>query len=179
MAGAAEGIAKGLLSSHQHVGIPSHISRDQNWLPDFPVTLGYVIMAWGESTGSPLSMNANPLLASIDLVVLEFGDVMADVVDEIQLESLGAHPHHPLKGFPDPVGNHLPVSKGEISRTGHGGPVPLALIGADGGTTELPIRQFDSIFRGRLKHYLDVIVAHLVSQASRSRVNGHGHLVLP
>ena len=120
MTGAPEGLLKGPLGADQHVRTPPHVSGDQDGLTDLPIGSGDVGVMGGEGPGCTLAVNAEALLSPFDRMALHLGDVVTHIVDKVQPEGAGSHVQNLLKGLTYPVGDDLPIGKGEVSGAGHG-----------------------------------------------------------
>src|SRR5205807_7114788 len=73
------GHAAGL--SHQHPARPPHVAGNNDRLPDRAVLRRHLGMAGRKSARGALAVHPNALLLALDRVLLELGDVVADVVD--------------------------------------------------------------------------------------------------
>src|SRR3989442_13184898 len=90
MAGAAKRFVHGRLGSHEQIGITSHVSGDQDRLADLLIGSGDLRVAGRESSRRPFAMGTKPAALSVHHMVLSFGDVMADVIDQGKAELLWA-----------------------------------------------------------------------------------------
>ena len=120
VAGGAEGHLHGCRRADGHERVPAHVAGDEDRLADLLVTLWYVGMAGREGAGSPLSMDAEPHLFTVDLVVFDLGHVVAHVVDLLHAHRLPRAPEDLLEGLPCPLGDALAVRPGEVGRRLHG-----------------------------------------------------------
>ena len=119
MAGAAERVAHRAGAPDQEVGVAAHVAGDQDRLADRAVGGGHVGMAGGKRAGCPLAMDEAPHpRAALELVRLELGDVVRDVVDQRQPERLGAPAERGLERAAHAVGDALAVRPREVG----GGP---------------------------------------------------------
>jgi hypothetical protein len=81
VAGAAEGVAHRLLGTRKHVRVAAHIAGDEHRLTDGAVFRRQFCVSGRKGGRCVLSMDAQPPLAPIDDVRLEFGDVVRDFID--------------------------------------------------------------------------------------------------
>ncbi len=125
-----------------------------------------------------LAVDADLHLFAVHHVLLDLGDVVGHVVNQFQPQVPGAELEDLLEGLPHPVGDQLPVGKGEIGRRRHGPQVLLRLRRGERGAAELPVRQFDAVLGRGLEHHLDVVVAHLVAQTPGTGMDDGRHLIL-
>ena len=77
------------------------------------------------------SVDAYLSFLSLHYVLLEFRDVMANVVDNT--ETHAPLPQKRPKGFPDPVCYHLAVRKGVVGSSRHSRKIPARLGRMKGG----------------------------------------------
>ncbi len=105
---------------------------------------------------------------------------MGHVVHHLHAEiAPGVAAQHPLERPPRPVGDELAVAEGVVRRRRHRAQVVLPLPGADGGASELLVRQVDAVLLGRLLHHVQVVLARLMAQAPRAAVDEGQHLPRP
>ena len=95
---------------------------------------------------------------------LEFGDVVADVVEEVDffwrdIENL-------FKSLPDKMEDLLPVVEGEVCSSGHRAEILLSLLALDGGCDELPVGEVFSITL--LDEVIEGILADLMAKTARA-----------
>src|SRR5262249_41498650 len=100
---------------------------------------------------------------SADPMLLELGDVVADVVDDSDPQFLPRALQHLLKGPPHEMGDKLPIGKGEVRGSGHCGEVLPPLFRANRSTAELGIGQVDPIFSRGPEHGFQMVAAYLVT----------------
>jgi len=98
-------------------------------------------MAGRQGTGSPFAVDAELPFPAAYGEGFEFGDIVADIIQE-------SHPHLPgtlfqclFKGFPGPVHEELTVGPGIVGRRRHGGVVILAAAIPQEGAGQLSIRK--------------------------------------
>src|ERR1700687_2736922 len=70
----------------------------------------------------------------------------------------------------------LPVTPCEIRRRRHRAEVRLTLVRANRHRRELPVRQFDAVAAHRTTDNLQVVVAGLMAEPARSRMDDDGNL---
>src|SRR5262245_8420925 len=97
--------AKGLLHSafrpHEHERAAPHVPGDQHGLPGRPVGLRELRVAGRERPRGAPPVDANPLAPSPDLVRLELGHVVRDVVDEAEADVARPAAEETLERLPD------------------------------------------------------------------------------
>ena len=110
-------------------------------------------MARREGPRRPLAVDPDLLLLAVDRVLLELGDVVAHVVDQVHLqllprlaEDLGEH----LAGL---LHQQLAVAPGEVGGRPHGADVLLALRAVDRGAGQLAVGQLDAVLLRRLAEH--------------------------
>ena len=168
---------KGFFGPHQYERVPPHVPGDEHRLPGLPVGLGHLRVVRRKGPGRPLAMDTQLPGLALHRVGLDLGDVVADIVNQFQPQVPGPHMKNLLKTLPHPVGDELPVGKGEVRGPGHGRQVPLAFRRGQGGAAELAVRQFDAVLGAGLEHHLDVVLAHLVPQPPGAGVDDGRHLI--
>src|SRR5271166_4573368 len=177
MAGGTEGVLHRSWLTDQDPACRSHAAGDEHGLTDPGIGSGDLGMAGGKRSRRPLTMHANlraPALA--DVVILELGDVMGDVVNEVHPELLPGLAENPRKDLTRLVSQELAVAPGEVGRRAHGSQVILPFRTAHRRTRELRVWQLEPILPGSVLEHLQIVVADLVAQASRPGVNQYRDL---
>ena len=130
-----------------------------------------------EGARRSLAVDADLLrLAAADRVLLELGDVVGDVVDQLHAERFPRLAEDLREDLARLVGQELAVAPGVVGGRAHRAQVGLALRTAHRCTGELRVGQLEAVpFRGVLERR-QVVVAHLVAQPARARVNQDGDL---
>lgn len=129
-------------------------------------------MSGRQGAGCAFAMHAELLRMSVDIVGLELGQVVRDVVDQCD-RRLTNHGAERLAYAPR---DHLAVGAPEVGGRRHSGEVAPAMARIDGRRRELRVRQCDAVDRQRLDHLTYVVAADLVTQPSRTGVDHHGDL---
>src|SRR5262249_36868846 len=88
VAGRAEGALHAARLADQHPPRPPHVAGDYDRLADLAVRRGALRVARREGPRRPLAVDPEALLLAANLVLLELGDVVADVVDQVHLQLL-------------------------------------------------------------------------------------------
>jgi hypothetical protein len=121
MTGRAKGLVIGSLGTNQDIRVSPHIPRNQDGLANITICLGCLRVAGRISPGSSFSMHAKTALPTVDLESLELGDVVADVVDDIEPDRCWSQSKDCPKGLSDPVRHNLSVREGIVCGGGHRG----------------------------------------------------------
>ena len=109
-------------------------------------------------------------------VLLELGDVVGDVVNQLHPELFPRLAEEPREDLARLVSQELAVAPGIVGRRAHRAQVRLPLRAPHRGTGELPVGQLESVpLRGVLEGR-EVVVAHLVAQPARAGVDQDGDL---
>ena len=106
-------------------------------------------------------------------MILQLGDVVADVVNQREAGFPGADLQHLLEGPPHAAGDHLPVGKGEVGGGAHRPQVALPFLRPERRAAELAVRERDPVLGGRTDHLGDEVVADLVAQTAGTGVDDH------
>src|SRR3989454_12716271 len=77
-------------------------------------------MARAEGARRALAVHAHAPVPAVDRVLLELGDVVADVVDEPEAERGGAEAERGREGTLGEAAHHLPGRPGEVRGRRHG-----------------------------------------------------------
>ena len=121
---------------------------------------GVVFVPGGQGPGGTLAVDEELPTK----MVFFLGDIVGHIVEEPDL--IGLPPAQNLGHGLDHIGRHqLPVGKGEVDGTGHGGQVAPSQIRLDGGTGQPPVGQFDAKLGGLLGHFPGIVLADLVAEA--------------
>src|SRR6516162_2263007 len=83
MTSRTEGALHAARLSYQDPARPAHVPGNDHRLPDAPIRCRYFRMLGRESARGSLAMHAELLAPPRYLVLLEFGNVMAYVIDQI------------------------------------------------------------------------------------------------
>jgi hypothetical protein len=145
----------------------AHVARDEGRLAEVAVRGGEERMAGAERAGRALAVDAEPSAA----VLLELRDIVADVVDEPRLERLLGDRERAGEDLPGEGGHDLPVDPRVVGRAAHRGEVALRLGRPERRAAELAVGELDAVVAARLHHGLEEIVAHLVAEAARARMD--------
>ena len=86
-------------------------------------------MAWREGACRTLAVYHQWFLLAVDLVLLDFPNVMRDVVHEVHSQRLGTLSEHAAECLAYPVHDHLPVGPCEVRRRAHGTEILLTFGG--------------------------------------------------
>jgi hypothetical protein len=162
VAGATKGFLHGGLGAHKDIGAPTHVSGNQDGLPDLSVRFGDKLGVWREGPGSPFTVDTELSLLALHLMGFYLGYIVTNIIHEVEPQCPRSHMEHLLKGLLHPVGNELAVAEGEIGCAGHGCKVSPAFLGREGRATELLVGQRYLVFVRSLEQQLDVIVTDLM-----------------
>ncbi len=135
-------------------------------------------MAGRERARRPLAVHAELALAALDLVTFRLGDVVRHVVHQRHAEPLSRPAEKLRERLTNQVHEQLPVSPGEVGRRPHRPEVPPTLGRIDRGADELSVRKVDAVLLRRVAKLLDGVLADLVAEASRPRMDHHADAAL-
>ena len=156
-----------------------HAAGDDHRLADRLIGAGDLGMTGREGPGRPLAMDADLLReAAADVVVLELGDVVGDVVDQVQPQRLPGDAEDPGEDLAGLVGEQLAVAPGIVGRRAHRPQVGLPLGAVHRGAGQLPVGEREAVLLGRPLEDAEVVVADLVAEPARARVDQDGDLPL-
>ena len=110
---------------------------------------------------------------AVDLVRLDLGHVVRDVVDLMQVPVLDLARQHRLKRLPRGIGQNLSISKREVRRTAHRRQIGFTFRRIQRRADQLPIGQLNPIALHRTLKFLHVVRADLMPKAARSTVDLH------
>src|SRR5690606_556250 len=79
-------LAPGALGAAQDEAVAPHVARDDHRLADRAVARRHVRVARPEGAGRALAVHAQAAADAVDLVLLPLGDVVADVVEDLDPE---------------------------------------------------------------------------------------------
>ncbi len=96
---------------------------------------------------------------------------MADVVDQPDAVLARRVAEPALEGLADAVRHQRAVDEREVRGGAHRGQVAPPLVRRDRGAAELPVGQIDAVAARGVEHDLDEVVADLVAEAARPRVD--------
>ena len=88
---------------------------------------------------------------------LDLCDVVADVIDYLEVHRFGLSVEDPLEGIPHPVDDHLAVGEGHIGCAGHGPVVILPFLGGEGRAGELPVLYRNAVPFHRAVEYAEIV----------------------
>ncbi len=71
--------------------------------------------------------------------------------------------------------HHLPVRKSVVNRAAHRPHIALPLLGTNRRACELPIGQLDRVPCHGLVHHRQIVIADLIAESARARVDNHRH----
>src|SRR5581483_2832140 len=179
VAAGAEGLRMRALGAGQHVGGGAHVAGDEDGLADAAVVAGHVGVARGEAARGALAVDVHLAALAVHDVLLQLGDVVAHVVEDVHAHALGVAAEHLAERLARPVGDELAVGPCEVGRRAHGAPVVLRLAARDGRGGQLAVHQVDVISIRGLLHALQVVGADLVARAAGAAVDHDAHLPLP
>ena len=166
MARAPERLRVRALGPDEHIGVTRHVPRDQHRLADVAVGRRHVRMAGREGSRGSLPMYTKTALTSLDPVGLPLRVVVGDVVDEPKSEILPRASEDPAERLAHAVRHHLPIGEGEVAGGVHRAEVALRLGGGERRARQLPIRKVDAVRSRRGQHHVQIVGAHLMSQAA-------------
>ena len=133
------------------------------------------MLRWERARGT-LAMYAYSAFLSIDFVLLEFGDVVTDIVNQRHFFGSRFASEDAGESLTHSMHEQLAVGPGEVGSAGHGGHVGFAFFGLQGQTGKLTINQLEAITGLFDFGQLDVIFGDLMPEAATSAVNGHNDL---
>ena len=116
--------------------------------------------------------------AAAHFVILELGDVVGDVVDQVHPELLPGLAEKLGEDFTRLVSQELAVAPGIVGRGAHRAQVSLALRAAHRGTGKLRVGKLEAVAFGGVLEGRQVVVANLVAEAARARMDQDGDLAL-
>ena len=131
-------------------------------------------MAGRERPGSPLAVHAQRGGQAVHRVGLDLGQVVRDVVDEVDVPARRLRedvPHH--------AGEHLPVGAAVVGGRRHRPQVIPPLRRGDGRARQLAVGHGDAVAAHHLLHGPDVVAADLVAQAAGAAVDHDADLPVP
>src|SRR5271166_2014279 len=133
-------------------------------------------MARAEGAGGTLAMHADKSLATIHSVLFEFGDVMADVVHKLEAQFSRRNRERFQESLLGDVHHYLPIAPGKVRGGGHGSEISLPFRRADRNRGELAIGQIDFVTSHRANNKLKIVIAGLMAQAARTRMDQNRNL---
>ena len=127
---------------------------------------------------APLRCTSSRRAPPVDLVLLELGRVVGDVVDAAHAQLLRAPAEDLGEDLADAVEDHLAVGEGHVRGTIHGCEVVLPFGRGEGRAGQLAVDDLDAELRGHdVQEALQVVGGHLVAEAAAAAVEHHHHLV--
>src|SRR5229473_2106404 len=160
----------------QQERVASHVTGDQDRLSNRTHRRWQRRMSRPERARRALAMNAQPAAHAIHRVLLEFRDIVADVVDKSEAKLALAQAERLHEGALGEMHHDLPVTPCEIRGRRHRAEVRLTLVRANRHRRELPIRKFDRIAAHSSADELQVVVAGLMAEPTRARMDDDGDL---
>ena len=176
MAGRTEGLGHRARGAEEEEGVAAHVAGDDDRLPERAEMRGERRMARAEGARRALAVHAHALPPAVDRVLLELGDVVADVVDEPEAQRGGPEAEGGREGPLGEAAHHLPVRPGEVRGRRHGGEVLLPLGRAERHAGELAVGHADPVARHGASHGAERVVAHLVAEPARPGMDHDRHL---
>jgi len=134
-------------------------------------------MLWRERACRAFAMHADFAFLAANRVGFEFGDVMRDVIHQIQLQIAWRTLQNLLERLTNPMRNDLPIRKRIIRRARHRGKIAFAFRRTQRRAAKLFIGQFDAVFRGSTQHVSQRVVADLIPQAARAGMHRHRDMI--
>mmetsp|Transcript_22187 Transcript_22187/g.66393 ORF Transcript_22187/g.66393 Transcript_22187/m.66393 type:complete len:255 (+) Transcript_22187:57-821(+) len=165
VAGAAERVAHALVSACQDVGARAHGPTDDHWLPSQLVIDRDERVVRRECACGAFPVHEQLLAVPIDHVLLDLGDVVRDVVDDVHVQVFRRLVEHLGECLPGQKGHRRPVHPSVIGRRRHAFHVVLAFNRIDPRTSQLAVVRFDVIPRHGTLHLDERIRGDLVAQA--------------
>src|SRR5262249_11372019 len=162
----------------QHPTRPAHVAGNDHWLADLAVHRRQFRMARRECSRRSLPVDPHPLGLAADGMLLELGDVVTDVVDQVHLQRLPLLAEDVLEDLAGLLHQQLPVAPGIIRRRPHGADVVSPLRAVHRRTRELTVGQLDAVLLRHAAQHGQGVVAHLVAEAARAAVDHHADHVL-
>src|ERR1041384_8748654 len=129
-------------------------------------------MAFRKGTRGTLSVDENLPEPASDPVLFALCDVVADIVDDLQI---GISEDRPA-GLPDTVCHELPVREGKVCPRRHRTEIPPSLAGGNRHACKLAVDDADAVLFHTMLHQIEIVCANLVAEAPRSAVDQHDHL---
>src|SRR3989338_996634 len=177
VAGAAEAFFNRRRRPDQEIGVASHVSRDKDRLAQLPVGLWQLRVAGRKGARGALAVDAQPPLLAVHDVLFYLGDVVADIVDEREAQLRRTDIQGPQKALFSQAHDHLPVGPGIVRGRSHGGEVILSFGRIDRRAGQLAVRELNPVLGHRLAHDLEKILAGLIAQAARPRMDQNNDLL--
>src|SRR5215470_16650017 len=109
-------------------------------------------MAWGKGTRGTLPVHTQPPWLAVHNVGFELADIMADIVDDLDVHVLGCPLQDFSKSLADLVGDELPIGKGKIRRAVHRTNIFLDLRQGERRTAKLSVRSGNARLHRGLLH---------------------------
>src|SRR5581483_1326838 len=171
---AAESLPHRAFRPHQHPGRCAHATRDEHRLPDRAVRLRDLAVARRVSAGCALPMHQHVALLAVYLVALLLGDIVADVVDQIET---AITPKNFQERMAQRVHDSLTVRPSEVGGGPHGPEISLSLRRLNRHTSKLPVAHVDVVLSHGRIHIGQKIGANLVAQSAGPAMNQNHDLV--
>ena len=125
-----------------------------------------------------LAMDPHALARRTNRVLLELGDVVGHVINQIHAQLLPGTVEYGFEALAGLPHQKLAIAPGEVCCSAHRAEIVLALLAADRGADELLVGQVNAIFCRRAAQRSQRIVADLITQAARAAVDHHADHVL-
>ena len=134
------------------------------------------MVAGGEGPRRPLAMHADVLPHALHRMLLDLGDVVGHVVEQMHVEGLPGAAEDVREDLPHVPHQQLAVAEGVVGGGPHRPQVVPPLGALHRGADELAIGQDEAVFRWRLAEAAEGVVADLVAQAAGARMDEHADL---
>src|ERR1019366_9167292 len=121
--------------------------------------------------GAPRAMPAAEPLLAIHTVLFEFGDVVADVVHQLEAEFSRRDRERFQESLLGEAHHYLPIAPGKVRGGGHSAETGLPFRGGERNGGERAIGQVDSVTGHRATDKFEIVIAGLVAQAARARMD--------
>lgn len=112
--GGAKRLLHALLGTGQHPAIGTHRAADQHRLSGDLVVHRYQRVVWWKRTSGAFTMNQQLSRSAVHHVLLDFGHVVADVVDHLHVQIVRCGLEHLRERLPGQEGHRAAIHPGEI-----------------------------------------------------------------
>lgn len=129
-----------------------------------------------EGARGALAVNEQRHGLAVDHVLLDLGDIVTHVVDNVHVQIVGAHLEHLAEGLARQKRQNGPIHPREIRSGCHAAEIILALGRLDGRAGELAIVDLDSVATHDSLHIDKRVRSDLMAQSPASRVDHDHHL---
>mmetsp|Transcript_30839 Transcript_30839/g.80958 ORF Transcript_30839/g.80958 Transcript_30839/m.80958 type:complete len:253 (-) Transcript_30839:552-1310(-) len=134
-------------------------------------------MVWRECARGSLPVHEELLDVPVHHVLLDLGDVVGHIVDEVHVQVLWGLVEHLRERLTRQKRHGRPVHPGVVRGRRHPGQVVLALGRGDAGARELAVVHLDLVADHRPLHLHEGIRSDLVPEAAAARVDHDADLV--